>query len=124
MQYNLKLFIVWLCFHWTNLVNCDEKLSSIRLNKVTHPVTLVKNLNSRHRTYGYLLTLNNTNNIRYYGSVAVGTPPQSFQVLFDTGSSAFWLPSSKCKSKECDLHKKYYSNRSSSYVADGLVYSR
>ncbi|KMS65118.1 hypothetical protein BVRB_039260 [Beta vulgaris subsp. vulgaris] len=29
-------------------------------------------------------------NIEYFGEIEVGTPPQKFQVLYDTGSSDFW----------------------------------
>eukprot|EP00439_Symbiodinium_sp_Y106_P074581 s662_g14.t1 len=43
----------------------------------------------------------------YYGEVLVGASRQSFQLLFDTGSSFLWVPSSSCSSAACVLHEKY-----------------
>ncbi|KAF9418563.1 hypothetical protein BGZ94_009660 [Podila epigama] len=51
----------------------------------------------------------------YYGEVQIGNPPQSFDVVFDTGSSDLWVPSSKCTEEGCLSHNQFAGISSSSY---------
>ena len=67
------------------------------------------------------IVINDYSNSQYYGEVTLGTPPQKFEVIFDTGSSDLWVASSQCDSS-CGRHAKYNSAKSSTYVANGTAF--
>jgi len=66
-------------------------------------------------------------NAQYYAEVEIGTPPQTFQVIYDTGSSNLWVPEVGCV--HCGykiLHggkNKYDSKKSNSFVEDGTDFA-
>jgi len=58
-------------------------------------------------------------NAQYFIEVEIGTPPQTFTMVPDTGSSNLWVYSSSCWSLPCWTHPLYNSKKSSTYEKDG-----
>jgi hypothetical protein len=61
------------------------------------------------------LTLSNYKNSQYIGNIEVGNPPQLIDVIFDTGSSNFWITSKRCPDEGCIIHKQFDDTQSTSY---------
>jgi len=65
------------------------------------------------------IVINNYQDAQYYGEVTVGTPPQTLEVVYDTGSSNLWVPNKK---PLLSSHSIYKHEDSSTYVANGTVF--
>lgn len=100
------------------------------------PLTKMKTMRQTYKEYGLEVVhdpaakyapgadpihIHNYMDAQFYGPVTAGTPPQTFNVIYDTGSSNLWLPSSTCTA--CGKHPLYDHSKSSTYVKNGTSWA-
>ncbi|CAD7000162.1 unnamed protein product [Ceratitis capitata] len=92
-------------------------------NISTHLAVLRSKYNSSFAVTNEQLT--NYLDDQYYGPITIGTPPQNFQVLFDTGSSNLWVPGAPCAANDtaCQTHNTYNSSASSTYQVNNQSFA-
>merc|ERR1719272_1040983 len=71
----------------------------------------------QHLRYTSVSDMQRIHKTAYWGSVSLGSPPQHFKVIFDTGSGNLIVPSSQCTVPGCKPHHKYESKSSTTSTA-------
>ncbi|KAK3829049.1 MAG: aspartic peptidase domain-containing protein [Benniella sp.] len=97
------LFFVNTLLLSSSLSSTDAGAYEVQVTKPTAPATAPGGnyshlFNSRYQGNSILT---NARNLGYTGTITLGNPPQSFQVVFDTGSDMIVITSDKCKG-HCD----------------------
>jgi len=115
----LKLCLLLFCL--APAILCDF---SINVSKNSHKdfdkvriFQMTAQLNSLRNKFGLSsfasVDLVNSMTTSYTGEIQVGAPGQSFNVVFDTGSSNLWIPSKECTSATCQSKHQYDHGSSS-----------
>uniref|UniRef100_A0A8D1T0H1 Peptidase A1 domain-containing protein n=1 Tax=Sus scrofa TaxID=9823 RepID=A0A8D1T0H1_PIG len=89
-----------------------------------HPHDMIRSRlteNSAPQKKNTTLPLRNYLDVIYVGNISIGTPPQQFSVVFDTGSSDTWVPSIYCQSMACVTHNTFDPFQSTTFRFPGFI---
>ncbi|GFH13138.1 phytepsin, partial [Haematococcus lacustris] len=120
----LLLFLFAATLAFTTASAADLHRVSLKRNKDLRSTATRPYLVREAALSNGVVPLSNFLDAQYYGEISLGTPEQKFSVIFDTGSSNLWVPSSNCAllNLACRLHRKYYSTKSTTYKVNGTKF--
>uniref|UniRef100_A0A8C6DQR6 Peptidase A1 domain-containing protein n=1 Tax=Moschus moschiferus TaxID=68415 RepID=A0A8C6DQR6_MOSMO len=124
-QWLSLLSLLLLCFLCQML---GERIPLTKVKTMRNALSEKNTLNNFLKEHAYRLSqissrasnltihpLRNIMDMLYVGNTTIGTPPQEFQVVFDTGSSDLWVPSIFCNSPACSTQVRFRHLESSTF---------
>uniref|UniRef100_A0A7I4Y0M3 Peptidase A1 domain-containing protein n=1 Tax=Haemonchus contortus TaxID=6289 RepID=A0A7I4Y0M3_HAECO len=92
------------------LNNTNAKRNPVNINALTEYLKYkYVSGSTSYRNDDFNEPLVNNGDTSYYGTIQIGIPPQTFLVLFDTGSSNLWVPCAGCDdfNLACQNHQQF-----------------
>ncbi|MXQ90785.1 hypothetical protein E5288_WYG016245 [Bos mutus] len=103
-------------YTWTDKLSYPlllrKPLDAYQKREIKQRIELGLDSGGSHRSFS---GLQGKTRMLYVGNITIGTPPQEFQVVFDTGSSDLWVPSVFCQSLACATKSMFIHLRSSTF---------
>lgn len=83
--------------------------------KATFPRFIESANSTEKKLSNLLIKLTNFKDSQYVGYITIGSPPQMIPIIFDSGSSNFWVTSNKCTDPGCKMHASFNDVLSSTF---------
>ncbi|KAF9512872.1 hypothetical protein BS47DRAFT_1393754 [Hydnum rufescens UP504] len=106
---------------WKNL-NDEERIAWIKAQDLRLKNKYGEGPHSKRASSSSVPLTDQLGDVAYYGTVNIGTPPQPFNIILDTGSSDLWVIHSLCTTGCDDFPTRYDPTKSSTYEDSSLAF--